>query len=382
MVKICFLTTISATLKAFVMDFAKYLHETGKFEVYFICDNDEDFAKSLPEYVHYIPVPMKRGINLSSFKAIGKLRKIFKEYQFDIVQYSTPNAAYYGSIAAKQAKVPVRLYCQWGLAYVAFSGLKRALFKNIEKSVCRRSTWILPDSHGNLEFCQKEKLYTDKKSSVVWNGSASGVNLTKFDISHKEEWRKEIRARYNIPADAFVYIFIGRITRDKGINELFSASRSILAEKLNAYVFMVGSNEVQTGVDEEGYTWSKTEERVVYTGHTDEVEKFISASDVYILPSYREGFGSAIVEAEAMGVPVIVTDIPGPINAMLDGKTGLVVKKADAISLEQAMRRMIEDSPMREQMSKDAYSFAVEKFEQKQLFSKMYDERMRLLGKE
>lgn len=382
MVKICFLTTISATLKAFVMDFAKYLHETGEFEVYFICDNDEDFAKSLPEYVHYIPVPMKRGINLSSFKAIGKLRKIFKEYQFDIVQYSTPNAAYYGSIAAKQAKVPVRLYCQWGLAYVAFSGLKRALFKNIEKSVCRRSTWILPDSHGNLEFCQKEKLYTDKKSSVVWNGSASGVNLTKFDIFRKEEWRKEIRARYNIPEDAFVYIFIGRITRDKGINELFAASRSILAEKPNAYVFMVGSNEVQTGVDEEGYTWSQTEERVVYTGHTDEVEKFISASDVYILPSYREGFGSAIVEAEAMGVPVIVTDIPGPINAMLDGKTGLVVKKADAISLEQAMRRMIEDSPMREQMSKDAYSFAVEKFEQKQLFSKMYDERMRLLGKE
>ena len=366
MIKICFLTTVSLTLKAFVMDFAKYLHETGEFEVYCICDNDEDFAKSLPEYVHYIPVPMKRGINLSSFKAIGKLRKIFKEYQFDIVQYSTPNAAYYGSIAAKQAKVPVRLYCQWGLAYVAFSGLKRALFKNIEKSVCRRSTWILPDSHGNLEFCQKEKLYTDKKSSVVWNGSASGVNLTKFDIFHKEEWRKEIRARYNMPEDAFVYIFIGRITRDKGINELFAASRSILAEKPNAYVFMVGSNEVQTGVDEEGYTWSKTEERVVYTGHTDEVEKFISASDVYILPSYREGFGSAIVEAEAMGVPVIVTDIPGPINAMLDGKTGLVVKKADATSLEQAMRRMIEDSPMREQMSKDAYSFAVGKFEQKQ----------------
>ena len=126
--KICFVTTTPITLKAFVLEFAKYLHETAGAEVSFICDTDEEFAKSLPSYIHYFPVPMKRGISLSGIKATREMKKIFKREQFDIVQYSTPNAAFYASIASKSAKVPVRLYCQWGMAYVGMQGVKRGIF--------------------------------------------------------------------------------------------------------------------------------------------------------------------------------------------------------------------------------------------------------------
>ena len=98
-----------------------------------------------------------------------------------MVQYSTPNASVYGSIAAKRAGIPIRLYCQWGMVYVTSRGLKRTFYKFLEKTTCRLSTIVQPDSIGNLEFCRKEKLYDDKKSEVIWNGSAKGVDLSKYD---------------------------------------------------------------------------------------------------------------------------------------------------------------------------------------------------------
>ena len=184
------------TLKAFVVELAKSMHDTGEFEIHFVCDYDEQFKNALPDYIHFHPVSMKRGISLYGIKAIKKMKDLFSREQFDLVQYSTPNASCYASIAAKQAKIPVRLYCQWGIAYVGFQGLKRRIFKRIEKMVCKNSTMIEPDSLGNLHFSRNEGLYEEDKSCVIWNGSASGVNLEKFDVSKKKIWCKEIREKH------------------------------------------------------------------------------------------------------------------------------------------------------------------------------------------
>src|SRR5699024_10039368 len=108
-----------------------------------------------------------RGISLTGLSAIYKMIKIFRKEKFDIVQYSTPNVSAYASLAAKISNIPIRLYCQWGIAYVGFSGVKRKLFKFIEKKICDFSTWIEPDSYGNLKFSHKEGLYTTSKSSVI-----------------------------------------------------------------------------------------------------------------------------------------------------------------------------------------------------------------------
>jgi len=223
MKKICYVTTVVDTLKAFVIPVAKYIAENTDWEVYMISNPDEDFASSLPKNIHFIPVPMKRGISIGGIKAMRQMRKIFKKEKFDLVQYSTPNASLYAAMAAKSAKVPVRLYCQWGIAYVGMGGIKRKIFKFVEKQVCKMSTRISPDSPSNLTFSQLEKLYTADKACVIGNGSACGVNLKKFDILKKEEYRKQIREKYKFPQDAYIYGFVGRITRDKGINELFSA---------------------------------------------------------------------------------------------------------------------------------------------------------------
>lgn len=378
MKKICFITTVPTTLQAFVLGTAKYIHENTDWDITFICDCDEEFAKSLPDYIHYIPVPMKRGVSVAGIKAMLQMKKIFQKEKFDLIQYSTPNASLYASIAGKLAKVPVRLYCQWGMVFVGFQGIKRWIFKQEEKFVCKLSTWIEPDSKSNLEFAHLEGLYPENKGSVIWNGSASGVSLEKFDISKKQEYRQKIRSEYNIPDDAFVYGFVGRITRDKGINELLQAYKSIMNE--NSYLLMVGNEELDENMDMELFNWSKNNSQVIYTGATNVVEQFLSAMDVYILPSYREGFGSGVIEAEAMGVPVIVSNIPGPTDAMIKDETGLVVKKADVDTLKSAMLEIRNNENMRECMAEKAYIFARDNFEQKKLYSYILDDRKKLLG--
>lgn len=379
MKKICFVTTVSMTLKAFVIETAKYLHETGGYDISFICDHDQAFADSLPEYIHYYPVSMKRGISLGGIKACREIKKIFKREKFDLVQYSTPNASLYTALAAKSAKIPVRLYCQWGIAYVGMHGLKRKIFKVVEKLVCKYSTRIEPDSFGNLHFSHSEKLYGPEKSGVIWNGSASGVNLSKFDISQKGTWRTAIREKLGLAEDAFVYGFVGRVNRDKGINELFAAFQTTLQTHPNTYLMLVGGEEISEGVDVSLYEWAKKEPHVLFCGFTNVVEQYLSAMDVYILPSYREGFGSGVIEAEAMGVPVIITDIPGPTDAMRKDETGLVVKKADIDTLCAAMDTLYRDEALRQRFGSSAQVFAAERFDQKQLQAKILEDRNGLL---
>lgn len=375
--KICFISTIPITLNAFVLKTAEYIHENTDWDISFICDYDEKFEKTLPEYIHYIPVPMERGISIAGVKAMLEMKKIFQREKFDLIQYSTPNASLYASMAGKLAHVPVRLYCQWGLVFVGFQGLKRKIFQMEEKYVCHLSTHIEPDSNSNLRFAHEIGLYPKSKGSVIWNGSACGVNLTKFDISNKEEYRKDIREQLDIPEDAFVYGFVGRITRDKGINELLEAYKAINDD---SYLIMVGPSEVDETINQELYTWASKNEKIKFTGYTTVVEQYLSAMDCYILPSYREGFGMGVVEAEAMGVPVIVTDIPGPIDAMIDNETGIVVQKADVESLYNAMISIREDKVRYFAMAEKAHDFAVNNFEQKQLFSYILEDRKKLLG--
>ena len=380
MKKICFISTIPSTLRTFVLKTAIYLHENTDWDISFICSEDEEFASELPEFIHYFPVPMERGISISGIKSMMQMKKIFVKEKFDLIQYSTPNASLYAALAGKLAGIPVRLYCQWGMVYVGFEGIKRQVFKAIEKIVCKLSTWIEPDSVSNLNFAHEENLYPQTKGSVIWNGSACGINLEKFDISQKIKYRKDIREKYNFPEDSFVYGFVGRITKDKGINELLAAFKQTYESNSNVYLMMVGTTEKDDTVDESLFLWSKKCEHVIYTGFTDIVEQYLSAMDTYILPSYREGFGMGVVEAEAMGVPVIVTSIPGPVDAMKENETGIVVKKGSIKELLRAMKKLYEDKHIRKEYSSNAYDFAINNFEQKKLFGKILLDRKRLLG--
>lgn len=380
MKKICFITTKYAAFRNFLKKFSEFLFKSGEYDISLICDGDSVDKSDLPEFVHFYPVKMKRGVSLSVFSAIKKIKKICKKQKFDIVQYSTPNAAFCASIAAKKAKIPVRLYCQWGIRYMGFMGVKRKIFKLIEKITCRNSTFIEAESFGIIDFARSEKLYSSEDSCVIWNGSACGVDLDKFDISFKNQWRKEIRSKYGLSDDTLVLVFAARITRDKGLNELLTAYFNICEKHDGVKLFILGQSNNVKSIDAD--LWNKAHDcdKIIFTGKVFDIEKYYAASDVFISPSYREGFGLVVIEAESMGLPAIVTDVPGQIDAIKPNITGLTCKVKDAVSLENAIESLINSPDMRKNFGDNAVEYVKDGYDQQKLFGLLKENRDNLIS--
>ena len=357
MKRICICTTVSITMKTFVVETAKYLYENCGYDITLICNEDKEFEKSLPEYLHFMPVHMARGIDFSAMKSIKQFTQIFKEQKFDMVQYSTPNAACYASIAAKRAKVPVRLYCQWGIRYVGMSGISRKIFKAIEKMVCRNSTDIRAVSPMNKEFAVSEGLYPEEKAVVVGKGGTIGVDMQRYDISQKPQYRSAIRKQYGIPDEAFVYGYAGRVSADKGCTELLTAFQKITESVPDAKLLIVGPMEDNCGVLVELLDWARKSEQVVMTGMVDgsKMNEYYSAMDVLVHPTYREGFGMVLQEAGALGIAMITTKIPGASEVMEDGVSCLLVEPKEVSELESAMKKLITDREYSQKIGQAAY---------------------------
>ncbi len=382
MKKICFIVTVSMTVDQFLRFSFERFHKAD-YEISLICDMDSSYIKTLPSYIHPIPVSMKRGIDVKGmFSAIRKMVKVFRREQFDLVQYSTPNASFYASFSALLARVPVRLYCQWGLVYQGFSGIKRKVFEAIERFVCWASTDIQPDSPGNLALCRSLGYYSEKKSRVVWNGSANGVNLRKFDIRKKEEYRRQIKEQYHIPEDVCVLGFVGRVGKEKGFQELMIVMRKLLEKRLPVVLLFVGPNEKPETISKEYLDYFDSCEQIIYTGGwVDDAERYYAAMDLLIFPTYHEGFGSVSIEAEAMGVPVVGSDVPGPKDAILDGETGYLVPEKNAEALLEKVELLVRDSAAREIMGKNAHRFAAEHFDDQILLEKIIENRDMLIAR-
>lgn len=376
MKKICFVTTISITLKSFLIDFSKYLVENHDYDVTLICDTDETMYEYCTDRIHYIPVPMRRGISFDGLKVIKKLKKIFETEKFDIIQYSTPNASLYASIAAKQAGCKNRLYCQWGIRYMGFdAGAKRELFKFLEKTVCKNSTVIECESNSLYDFSVAEGLYKKEKASVVLYGSACGVNLERYDLTKRDIWREEIRKAYKINDDACVFGYVGRITQDKGINELLAAFRQTLKENENTYLMLIGSIDDGGTLNSDLLTWAQNSDNVIFVNWTDKVQQYYCAMDVFASLSYREGFGLVIIEAAAMQLPAIVTNVPGQKDTITDGVEGVLVTVKNIDDVVSAMEFYIQNPEKRLDMGIAARQSVEEKYEQKMLFNALSENR-------
>ena len=380
MIRICFVTTLSITIKSFILDFAKYLVKTGNFDVTLICSDDETMFSHCNDAIHYIPVTMKRGISFDGLKVIKKLTNIFKQNKFDIIQYSTPNASFYASIAAKKARCPSRLYCQWGIRYMGFEKKwARFVFKMLEKIICKKSTMIEVESHSILAFGLKEHLYKKDKAYVVAEGSACGVNLSKFDIQKKQIWRREIRKQLNIPDEAIVFGYSGRITRDKGLNELFESFKRL--NNPNAYLVLIGQFDNENTIDSSLRQWALNNKNVLFVDWTNEVAKYYSALDVFCSLSYREGFGLVVIEAAAMSVPSIVTNVPGQLDTIIDNEDGILVKVKDIDSVVSAMAFYVENKKMIEIFGANARKRVENVFDQQGLFESLKQRRLEFANK-
>ncbi len=376
MKKICYVTTLALSIKSFFIPQLKYLAQNG-FDVTVICSPDDKLQSLLGENIRFIPVQMPRGISaLGSIRAIRKLKRIFKREKFDLVQYSTPNAAFYASLATNKAGIKIRNYHLMGLRYLGESGLKRKILYNLERYTCKNSTHIECVSQSNLNLAVEDKLFPKEKAKVIWNGSSGGVDLRRFDIEKREDYRKEIRDKYNIKLDEFVFGFVGRITKDKGVNEILEA----FSKTENAKLLMIGLKEGIETLDSRLYQASLENDNIIYTGAVEEIEKYYPAIDVLLFPSYREGFGNVVMEAGAMGTTAIVSNIPGPIDIVKENVTALIVPPKDSQSLFRVMQKML-DRNLNDKLSSNAVAFIRESFNQEILMEHILKNKVELLGK-
>lgn len=375
MKKICYVTTIAATMD-FFKDQMEYLGNAG-YDVYAICSNSDTCKEKVGKNTKFIPVEIARGISPFTLKkSILDLKKVFLENNFDIIQYSTPNAAFVASIAAKLARVKVRNYHLMGFRYIGAKGILRYILKFLEKITCKLSTHIECVSRSNLEFGIKEKIFKPEKATVVWNGSTGGVNMSRFDFGKRQEWRREVRQSLGYTDDDFIFGFVGRITKDKGIDELFEA---FLPVSDRAKLLVIGYEEGMETLNQDLLQDAKKNENVTFHGVVTDIERYFSAIDILVLPSYREGFGNVIIEAGAVGTPAIISDIPGPVDAVVPGETAKLVEVKNATALQKAMEEFLDNKNLAKEMSANTYDFVLSHFDSKKLNEKILERKRMLL---
>lgn len=380
-IKICGITTRSGTAKIMVPTLT-YVAEKG-YDSYLICQPCNNFNNGAIAPITYIPVEMGRGAvsPMEVLKCTYRLYKIFKQQKFDIVQYASSNAGLYASIAAWMAHVPVRIFCQWGIPYTDYTGMKLKFFKFMEYFTCLLSTSVQPDSHLNRDWAIKEGLFKPKKGVVLGKGSAQGVSLKRFDIQKKTIWREEIRKQYQIPENVKVFCFVGRIVPQKGVNELMEAF--IRIDRNDTYLFILGAPDEINSLDQELLTKIKKKKNVVFTGAVSDPERYVAASDYLVLPSYREGFPNTILEAGALGIPSIVTRINGMIDLIVEGKTGFVCEIKSADTLYCAMTKALtQTNEEYKTMSYNVYTTVKNDFDAEYIKECFYNNRQELIKKQ
>lgn len=373
MKKICYITTIAGSIKAFFIPQLQFLQKRG-YQVSVISSPDRpELAEELGKEIRYIPIDIPRGISIiGMLRATINLKSHFKREKYNLIQYSTPNASFCAAIAGKLAGIPRRNYHLMGLRYLGANGLLKIILKMIEKTTCKLSTSIECVSKSNLKMAIEEGLFKPEKGTVVWNGTSGGVDIEKYDINKRDQYRRIIREQLLIGEDELVFGFAGRITRDKGAEELLQA----FTKTQNAKLLMIGT--IEQPLDMTLLDQAKSDNRIIFTGCVSDIEKYYCAMDVLILPSYREGFGMVIAEAAAMGTPAIVSSIPGPIDAIKPGITAITVEPRNITQLQDAMEMCIEGKFIADPF--ECSHFIKETFDSRELCQKIYERKEELLS--
>jgi len=287
----------------------------------------------------------------SDLKALIELTKQLRRLNPAVVLTVTPKAALLGQLAAKITMVPERIHYFTGQVWATKTGLARQALKGIDKWVASTSTRSLTDSPSQREFLIQQGVMGPSKVSVLGMGSISGVDTLRFAPDVRV--RKRIRASLSISSDACVFLFLGRLNSDKGIHELLAAFADV---SKSSHLLLVGPCEDETLL-------TKLPSNASHIPFTDQPEQYFAASDVFVLFSKREGFGTSALEASAAGLPVVASKIYGLVDAVVDGETGLLVELGDAEGQKNALQRMFASPELRQQLGEAGRKRALQDFD-------------------
>lgn len=281
---------------------------------------------------------------IRDLRALWALLRYFRKSRFDVVHSVTPKGGLLAMTAAALARVPVRIHTFTGQVWATRGGLQRAMLKTLDKWIAARATHILVDSESQRAFLLREGVLSVGKSRVLGHGSISGVDIQRFRPD--AELCGKMRLNHNVPASAVVFLYVGRLKRDKGVLDLALAFSRLFRAHEEVYLFIVGPDEDRIEADIR-QTCSPCISQIRFGGYTDTPEMWMAASDVLCLPSYREGFGSAIIEAAATGLPALGSRIYGITDAIEEGVTGLLHNPGDVSELAGKMGILAGDRELR-----------------------------------
>ena len=358
MKKICFITAVHGSAYSFLRDHMAALQR--EYKVYYVCNEPDENNIKVP-HDGYHCVDIQRQISLvQDFKALSQLYCYFKAEKFDAVHSVTPKAGLLTSIAAFFARVPVRIHIYTGQVWANKTGFMRLLLKTMDRFIALFDNQILVDGEGQRQFLIKNNIISEKNSRVLGLGSICGVNLDRFNPSL--EVRTEKRAELGIDDYKTVFVFMGRLNHDKGVYELLSAFNRLALDRDDVYLLLFGHDEENVSATFGDYPHIKTASNFCYYGATPEPHKMLQAGDIFVLPTYREGFGSSVIEASALGLPVICSDAYGVMDAMVDDVTGLRCKVGDSDSLYAAMVRLADDKKMQQLLGNNGRDRVIREF--------------------
>lgn len=303
------------------------------------------------EGVRTVGIRMERRISpIQDLKSLFALIKLIRKEKPWMVHTMTPKAGLLGMLAARICGVPVRLHLFTGLVFPTSTGLKRRLLMATDKLTCACATFINPEGEGVKRDLERFGI-THKELHIVGNGNINGIDMTYFDRTEEVMKKAEsIREK-----DCITFCFVGRIVGDKGMNELAEAFARLEKEFPSCRLLLVGDFEEKLDpVSPETKRMFLENSRVTFAGWQQDIRPYLAASDIFVFPSYREGFPNVVLQAGAMGLPSIVTDINGSSEIIRDGVNGVIIPPRDTEALWKAMRNMLTDEAARRKMAANA----------------------------
>lgn len=365
--KVCIIASIDITFKVLLLAQIKAAQREG-YDVYGICSEGPNLNFLKEQGIRMFPVKIKRSISpFSDLKALWQIYKFLKREKIDIVHTHTPKPSLIGQLAAKLAGVPVIINTVHGFYFHDnMKPLPKFFFMAMEWIAGKCSTKILSQNPEDIETAVRLNICKHEKINYLGNGvNLETFNPDRFDANFKLDKRKEI----GLPDEAIVIGIIGRLVKEKGFLELFQAFSEIIKEYKNTWLVIVGPEEPEKADRISADTFRKygIEDNTIYLGSRDDIAEILSCIDIYTLPSWREGFPRSAIEAAAMALPIVTTDIRGCRQVVTNKQNGLLVPLKDSEKLKDALIELIENCDLRKQYGQAGLEKAKKEFNEKRV---------------
>lgn len=358
--KVCFVVSAPITAKVFLSEHFKYL--STQFEITLVGNFEEVNEKEFPYVSNIQNISIYRDISIiKDLIALFRLFVFFRNEKFEIVHSVTPKAGLIGILAAKMAGVKFRIHIFTGQVWHTSTGLKKLFLKLLDKIIVHFATNILVDGQSQRHFLIRNRIIKKGNSLVLGKGSISGVDLGRFIPTEKV--RRQYRDQLGFGKEDVVFLFLGRLNRDKGVLDLAMAFKKLEKKIGNVKLLMIGADEENI----RSQIVSLEINNVYFVDHTSKPEEFLQVGDVFCLPSYREGFGTSVIEASLLGLPIICSDTYGLAETIIDGETGLRHKVKDINGIFDCMYELAVDPEKRLLLGRNGRKYVMENFSSKMI---------------